>query len=104
MFCAHLECEEQLKTKKRNVFIVILILPKIFKFFLIMFFFFPALVGSLAIGSTFFFSPLAGIITDRIGIRWTTFVGGAMASGGMLLSSFSNSVGIYIRSVHHTNV
>ncbi|XP_021937048.1 monocarboxylate transporter 10 isoform X2 [Zootermopsis nevadensis] len=51
-----------------------------------------SLVGSLAIGSTFFFSPLAGIITDRIGIRWTTFVGGAMASGGMLLSSFSNSV------------
>lgn len=51
-----------------------------------------SLVGSLAIGSTFFFSPLAGIITDRIGIRWTTFVGGAMAAGGMLLSSYCNSV------------
>ncbi|PSN54224.1 hypothetical protein C0J52_03540 [Blattella germanica] len=55
-------------------------------------FLFSALVGSLAIGSTFFFSPLAGIVTDKIGIRWTTFIGGAMASGGMLLSSFCNSV------------
>lgn len=51
-----------------------------------------SLVGSLAIGSTFLFSPIAGIVTDKIGIRWTTFVGGAVASGGMLLSSFSNSV------------
>jgi len=51
-----------------------------------------SLVGSLAIGSTFLFSPVAGIVTDKIGIRWTTFVGGAVASGGMLLSSFSNSV------------
>ncbi|KAJ9587794.1 hypothetical protein L9F63_018777, partial [Diploptera punctata] len=54
--------------------------------------FMNSLVGSLAIGSTFFFSPLAGIVTDKIGIRWTTFLGGAMAAGGMLLSSFCNSV------------
>lgn len=47
-----------------------------------------ALVGSLTIGTTFFLSPVAGILTDKIGIRLTTFIGGLMASGGMFLSSF----------------
>ncbi|XP_044739190.1 monocarboxylate transporter 10 isoform X2 [Chrysoperla carnea] len=47
-----------------------------------------ALVGSLTIGTTFFLSPIAGILTDRIGIRRTTLLGGAIASGGMFLSSF----------------
>lgn len=51
-------------------------------------FFFAALVGSLAIGTTFFLSPVAGILTDRIGIRRTTFLGGAIAAGGMFASSF----------------
>ncbi|XP_048505543.1 monocarboxylate transporter 10 isoform X2 [Athalia rosae] len=46
-----------------------------------------ALVGSLTIGTTFLLSPIAGILTDKIGIRLTTFIGGALASGGMLLSS-----------------
>lgn len=46
-----------------------------------------ALVGSLTIGTTFFLSPIAGILTDKFGIQTTTFVGGAIASLGLLLSS-----------------
>ncbi|XP_011497868.1 PREDICTED: monocarboxylate transporter 10 [Ceratosolen solmsi marchali] len=46
-----------------------------------------ALVGSLTIGTTFFLSPVAGILTDKIGIQLTTFLGGALAVGGMYLSS-----------------
>ncbi|XP_019764703.2 monocarboxylate transporter 10 isoform X1 [Dendroctonus ponderosae] len=47
-----------------------------------------ALAGSLAMGMTFFISPVSGILTDYIGIRKTTFFGGLIASCGMLLSSF----------------
>lgn len=44
-------------------------------------------------GTTFFVSPIAGVLTDSIGLRTTTFLGGVLASGGMLMSSFfSNSV------------
>ncbi|KAK6641619.1 hypothetical protein RUM44_013334 [Polyplax serrata] len=50
-----------------------------------------ALVGSLGIGMTFFLSPVAGILTDQIGIRSTTFLGGLLAIGGLILSSFSTS-------------
>lgn len=39
-------------------------------------------------GTTFFVSPLSGLLTDCIGIRATTFLGGATASAGMLLASF----------------
>ncbi|XP_018356533.1 PREDICTED: monocarboxylate transporter 10 isoform X1 [Trachymyrmex septentrionalis] len=46
-----------------------------------------ALVGSLTIGTTFFLSPIAGILTDKFGIQTTTFMGGAIASVGLLLSS-----------------
>ncbi|XP_049844594.1 monocarboxylate transporter 10 isoform X1 [Schistocerca gregaria] len=46
-----------------------------------------SLVGALAMGTTFILSPVAGVLTDRFGIRLTTFVGGALASGGMFLSS-----------------
>lgn len=53
--------------------------------------FFSALVGSLTIGTTFAVSPVAGILTDRIGLRKTTLLGGALASLGMLLSSFLTS-------------
>ncbi|XP_026671288.1 monocarboxylate transporter 10 [Ceratina calcarata] len=54
-----------------------------------------ALVGSLTIGTTFFLSPISGILTDKIGIQMTTFLGGALASGGMLLSSiFSSKVSL----------
>lgn len=51
-------------------------------------FFFAALVGSFAMGTTFFVSPVSGMLTDYIGIRKTTFFGGLLASGGMFLSSF----------------
>lgn len=47
-----------------------------------------SLMISLAIGSTFFLSVVAGMLTDRIGIRLTTFIGGAIATAGMFLSSF----------------
>ncbi|KOC69627.1 Monocarboxylate transporter 10 [Habropoda laboriosa] len=54
-----------------------------------------ALVGSLTIGTTFFLSPISGILTDKIGIQMTTLLGGALASGGMLLSSiFSSKVAL----------
>ena len=58
--------------------------------------FVPALVGSLTIGTTFFLSPISGILTDKIGIQMTTFLGGAIASSGMLLSSiFSSKVNYF---------
>lgn len=57
-----------------------------------MFFFFylflTALVGSLTVGTTFLLSPVSSILTDKIGLRKTTLIGGLLASGGMLLSSF----------------
>lgn len=52
------------------------------------FFIFAALVGSLTIGTTFLLSPVSGILTDRIGLRLTTFIGGVLTVSGMLLSSF----------------
>ncbi|XP_017774176.1 PREDICTED: monocarboxylate transporter 10 isoform X2 [Nicrophorus vespilloides] len=57
-----------------------------------------ALVGSLAMGTTFMVSPVAGVLTDAIGIRVTTFLGGFIASGGMLLSSFcsDNVYALYV--------
>ncbi|XP_039288052.1 monocarboxylate transporter 10 isoform X1 [Nilaparvata lugens] len=48
-----------------------------------------SLVGSLTIGTTFFLSPVAGILTDKIGIRVTTFIGGLMAALGLFAASFS---------------
>lgn len=46
------------------------------------------MVGSLTIGTTFFVSPVSGVLTDAIGLQRTTFLGGALASCGMLMSSF----------------
>uniref|UniRef100_A0A2M4CPK6 Putative monocarboxylate transporter n=1 Tax=Anopheles darlingi TaxID=43151 RepID=A0A2M4CPK6_ANODA len=48
----------------------------------------PPLVGSLTIGTTFLLSPVSGILTDKIGLRRTTFIGGLLTCSGMLLSSF----------------
>lgn len=45
-------------------------------------------MGSLTIGTTFFISPVSGVLTDAIGLQMTTFIGGALASSGMLISSF----------------
>ncbi|XP_053662553.1 monocarboxylate transporter 10 [Anopheles marshallii] len=47
-----------------------------------------ALVGSLTIGTTFLLSPVSGILTDKIGLRRTTFIGGLLTCGGMFASSY----------------
>ena len=47
-----------------------------------------SLVGSVAVGATFFLSPLSGILCDKFGLRKTAIVGGILAFVGMLLSSF----------------
>ena len=46
-----------------------------------------ALVGSLTIGTTFLFSPVSGILVDKLGLRTTTFLGGVLTCSGMFLSS-----------------
>lgn len=67
--------------------------------FVFLFFFFllfiSALVGSLGIGMTFLLSPVAGILTEQIGLRSTTFLGGTLAIGGLVVSSFSTDKVIY---------
>nr|XP_015840707.1 PREDICTED: monocarboxylate transporter 10 isoform X1 [Tribolium castaneum] len=57
-----------------------------------------ALVGSLAMGTTFLISAVAGVLTDFIGLRRTTFLGGFIASSGMFLSSFcvDNKLALYV--------
>ncbi|KAG5681827.1 hypothetical protein PVAND_011235 [Polypedilum vanderplanki] len=47
-----------------------------------------ALVGSLTIGATFFFSPVSGILVDKLGLRRTTFLGGILTTCGMMLSAY----------------
>ena len=47
-----------------------------------------SLVGSVAVGSTFFLSFLSGIFADKFGLRRTAIFGGFLAFLGMLLSSF----------------
>lgn len=49
-------------------------------------------VGSVSIGMTFLLSPLASIMTDHLGIRKTAFLGGLLATLGMLISSFVSSL------------
>lgn len=49
---------------------------------------FAALVGSLTIGATFLFSPISGILVDKLGLRTTTFIGGILTTSGMFLSSY----------------
>lgn len=67
------------------------------KQFWFLFFFFisfvAALVGSLTIGTTFLLSPVSGILTDKIGLKTTTFIGGVLMTAGMILSSvFYNNI------------
>lgn len=50
-------------------------------------FYFTAMVGSLTIGTTFLLSPVSGVLTDKIGLKRTTFIGGCLMTSGMLLSS-----------------
>ncbi|XP_063234234.1 monocarboxylate transporter 10 [Bacillus rossius redtenbacheri] len=47
-----------------------------------------SLVGSLSIGATFFLSSVAGVLSDSVGIRATTFLGGVLAAAGLFMSSF----------------
>lgn len=56
------------------------------------------MVGSLTIGTTFCVSPIAGILTDKIGLRRTTLIGGVLAALGMFLSSFitNNVEALYV--------
>ena len=49
---------------------------------------FIALIGSLTFGSTLCCSPIAGILVDKIGIRCTVFIGSAVATTSILISSF----------------
>lgn len=55
-------------------------------------------VGSLQMGTTFAMSPIAGIITNKIGIQKTTFLGGLIASLGLFLSALlaEKGVGLYL--------
>ena len=46
-----------------------------------------SLVGSLSILVVFLMSTVAGIMADKITIRATVFIGGLLASLGMVLSS-----------------
>lgn len=56
-------------------------------YFVLVFICFTALVGSLTIGTTFFLSPISGMLTDKIGLKTTTFIGGVLMTIGMILSS-----------------
>ena len=46
-----------------------------------------SLVGSLAIGSTFCLSFLAGILTDKVGLRATAMSGALLSTLGLALSA-----------------
>ena len=56
-----------------------------------------SLVGSLAIGCTFFFSFLAGVLTDRVGLRTTSLTGSLLATLGLGLSAifYDNIIVLY---------
>ena len=55
---------------------------------------FSALVGSLALGMTWFASPLPGYLSDRFGCRITNFIGGALCVTGLAMTSFSPSLNL----------
>ena len=54
-----------------------------------------SLVGSVAVGTTFFLSPVSGILADKLGIRLTVLLGSVIASVGMFASSFLVNQGIH---------
>ncbi|XP_045498896.1 monocarboxylate transporter 10 [Colias croceus] len=47
-----------------------------------------ALVGALTMGTTFLLSPLSGVLTGLLGLRLTAVLGGSIATGSLLLTSF----------------
>lgn len=48
-----------------------------------------ALIGSFTFGTTLFCSPIAGLMTDKLGVPFTTLIGGILSVLGLLLSSLS---------------
>merc|ERR1739848_137438 len=48
-----------------------------------------SLVGSLSVGTMFFLSPLATVLTDWYGFRRVGIIGSVVATLGMFLSSFA---------------
>ena len=55
---------------------------------------FSALVGSIALGMTWFASPLPGYLSDRFGCRITNFIGGALCVTGLAMASFSHNLNL----------
>ena len=49
-------------------------------------------INSMMNGLTFALSPLAGILSDRIGIRTTCCIGSLIAFIGLILSSFAQNI------------
>lgn len=47
-----------------------------------------ALVGALTMGTTFFLSPVSGVLTGILGLRLTAVLGGSIATAGLIISSF----------------
>ena len=47
-----------------------------------------SLIGSILIGSTFGLSPIAGLLSDRLGIRTVAIIGGCIATAGVFMASF----------------
>ncbi|XP_013192660.2 monocarboxylate transporter 10 isoform X1 [Amyelois transitella] len=47
-----------------------------------------SLVGALTMGTTFFLSPLSGVLTAFMGLRLTAVCGGLIATAGLIISSF----------------
>ncbi|XP_033119944.1 monocarboxylate transporter 10-like, partial [Anneissia japonica] len=60
---------------------------------ILLFFFLPALIGSVSIGLTFCLSPVASTLTDIFGCRKTGLVGGVLATIGVFTSSFATKIG-----------
>ncbi|XP_055853944.1 monocarboxylate transporter 10-like [Episyrphus balteatus] len=48
-----------------------------------------ALIGSFTFGTTLFCSPIAGMMTDKIGVPFTTLIGGVISVLGLFFSSLS---------------
>lgn len=55
-----------------------------------------SLIGSILVGTTFGLSPVAGVLSDRFGIRTVAIIGGCIATIGMFTASFvvENYVGL----------
>jgi MCP family monocarboxylic acid transporter-like MFS transporter 10 len=45
-------------------------------------------MGSLAPGIVFILSPISGVLSDSLGIRWTTILGACIGGLGLLASSW----------------